>query len=246
MDKDCWFRNWFDSEYYHKLYNKRDEAEADFFITNLCSYLKLDDTARIWDLACGKGRHTIAFGKKGYHVTGTDLSINSIKEAQANAIPNVEFYVHDMRQPLRVNYFDCVVNLFTSIGYFENYQDNIKVFKNVFTALKPGGIFVIDFFNSEKVKLSLKPEYVEQRGEITFHIKKSVKENVILKQISFEHDLKNYEFEETVSLLTKKDFETFAAKSGFTLTDTFGNYSLENFDLHSSDRLILIFKKIIR
>ncbi|MGZ4090757.1 MAG: class I SAM-dependent methyltransferase, partial [Bacteroidia bacterium] len=225
MDKDCWFWNWFDSKYYNLLYNKRDDAEANFFINNLCNYLKLDPTARIWDIACGKGRHTLAFGKKGYHVTGTDLSKNSIKEALANTIPNVEFYVHDMRKPLRVNYFDCVVNLFTSIGYFENYKDNFQVFKNVHSALKPGGIFVIDFFNAEKVKRSLKPEYIEQRGEISFHIKKSIRENVIHKQIKFEHDLKKYEFEETVTLLQEKDFHNFAEKSRFTLIDTFGNYS---------------------
>lgn len=243
MDKDCWFKNWFDSKYYHLLYNKRDDTEANFFIGNLCDYLKLEPPGRIWDIACGKGRHTIAFGKKGYQVTGTDLSKNSIKEALSHTIPNVEFYVHDMRRPLRANYFDCVVNLFTSIGYFENYRDNFQVFKNVNSALKPGGFFVIDFFNAEKVKRSIVPEYDEQRGEVTFHIKKSFKENVIHKQISFEEGSKKYRFEETVTLLGEEDFKNFAEKSGFTLVDTFGNYSLNAFDVNTSDRLILIFKK---
>ncbi|MBA3663004.1 MAG: class I SAM-dependent methyltransferase [Bacteroidetes bacterium] len=243
MNKDGWFRDWFDSEYYHLLYNKRDDSEADFFINNICKYLQLNPSAKIWDLACGKGRHTLAFGKKGFSVTGTDLAKNSIKTALETEEPNVEFFVHDMRRPFRVNYFDCVVNLFTSIGYFDRYNDNFLVFDNVYSSLKPGGIFVVDFFNAEKVKETLLPEYTEQRDDVTFHITKCIANNIIHKKINFEHRLKKFEFEETVSLLKKEDFEKFAEKSGFTLQTIFGNYALEPFNEKTSDRLILLFKK---
>jgi SAM-dependent methyltransferase len=243
MNKDCWFRDWFDSKYYHLLYNKRDDAEADFFITNLVKHLELKPGALLWDLACGKGRHTIALAKKGFFVTGTDLSKNNIELALAHKEPNTDFFVHDMRRPFRINYFDGVVNLFTSIGYFEDYKDNFTVFKNVHSALKPGGLFVVDFFNATKVKNSMKPEYIEQRGDITFHITKRIEKNVIYKKINFESHSQKYEFEETVTLLEKKDFEKFASESGLTLHEVFGNYSLESFEPNSSDRLILIFKK---
>jgi SAM-dependent methyltransferase len=148
-----------------------------------------------------------------------------------------------MRQPFRINYFDCVVNLFTSLGYFENNNDNFKVFKNVHHALKPGGIFVVDFFNSEKVRRSLQPSYTEQRGDITFQISKEIINNFIRKKITFAHHDQNYAFEETVALLSKDDFENFASKSGFILEKVFGDYSLNPFDINTSDRLILIFKK---
>ena len=46
----------------------------------------------------------------------------------------------------RINYFETVVNLFTSIGYFNDQRDNYGVFQNVYNALKPKGVFVIDFF----------------------------------------------------------------------------------------------------
>jgi SAM-dependent methyltransferase len=243
MKKDCWFKDWFDSKYYHLLYNKRDDKEADFFITNLCSYLHLQPGARVWDLACGKGRHTMAFARKGFNATGTDLARNSIMQANENKEANTEFYVHDMRKSFRVNYFDCVVNLFTSIGYFENYRDNFQVFRNVHTSLKPGGFFVVDFFNSNKVRKAIKPGYVEQRGDITFRISKHIENNVIHKKINFEDKSATYEFEETVTLLEKQDFEKFAEASGFAFSQVFGNYSLEPFDEETSDRLILILKK---
>lgn len=243
MDKDCWFRGWFDSNYYHLLYNKRDDSEANFFITNLCEQLNLPSEARIWDIACGKGRHTLALGEKGFRVLGTDLSENSINEALIQKTENVDFFVHDMRRPFRVNYFDCVVNLFTSIGYFENYRDNFTVFSNVFLALKPGGLFVVDFFNAEKVKQNLKTDYTEHRGDIEFHIKKEIRDNFIRKKITFEDHLKKYEFEETVSLLTLEDFKDFSIKSGLAIQGIYGSYSLDDFNSETSDRLILIFKK---
>ncbi|MBI2721743.1 MAG: class I SAM-dependent methyltransferase [Bacteroidetes bacterium] len=243
MNSDFWFKDWFNSKYYHLLYNKRDDNEAGHFINGLCEHLHLAPSARVWDLACGKGRHTIAFAKKGFKVTGTDLSKNSIKEAIEQNETNVDFFIHDMRRTFRINYFDCVVNLFTSIGYFDNYKDNFTVFSNVHSALKPGGLFVVDFFNSEKVKKTCVSEYTEQREGITFHINKEIIDNVIRKKIAFEANSQQHTFTETVSLLQLNDFEKFAEKSNLKLQNVFGNYSLEPFNADESERLILIFKK---
>lgn len=243
MENAEWYVDWFNSPYYHLLYNNRNYNEANFFIDNLCGHLKLEPQATIWDLACGKGRHSIALNKKNFHVIGTDLSVNSITEASTCINPTLEFFVHDMRQPFKVNYFDAVFNLFTSIGYFKDLNDNYSVFKNVGLALKKEGVFVIDFFNSNKVISSFKSAYNEKRGEINFEIKKKIVNNTIIKRIEFSDKGKNYYFEESVSLLKKPDFEDFAEEAGFTLKHCFGNYQLEPFDEKNSDRLILIFKK---
>jgi SAM-dependent methyltransferase len=243
MNNAEWYVDWFNSSYYHLLYNNRTLDEASLFIDNLCANLQLQPSARLWDNACGKGRHAIALNKKGFHVTGTDLSGNSIREALQNSNATLDFYVHDMRDPFRVNYFDAVLNLFTSIGYFKNFNDNFMVFKNVSQALKPGGYFVIDFFNSEKVEDNFHDNYTEKRGAIDFHIRKKIENNTILKSIDFTHEHKSYHFEEYVSLLKKADFENFASKAGLQLFRVSGNYQLEGFDPQSSDRLILIFKK---
>ena len=243
MNSAEWFKDWFNSPYYHLLYNNRNENEATFFIDNLCAYLKLAPHSKVWDLACGKGRHAIALNKKGLNVIGTDLSRNSIKEASKFNNPTLDFFIHDMRDPFRINYFDAVFNLFTSMGYFENYNDNYTVFKNVTKALKPNGIFVIDFLNSEKVSASIKDEYIEQRGEITFKIKKKIINNAIHKRIEFNCHDKDYYFEELVSLFTKEDFEKFANSAGLKIENIFGNYKLESFDQKASDRLIVLFKK---
>ncbi|MGZ3932654.1 MAG: class I SAM-dependent methyltransferase [Bacteroidia bacterium] len=243
MEKAEWFKDWFNSPYYHVLYKNRDQSEAAAFIDKLSGHLELNAGHLIWDLACGKGRHSTYLNKKGFNVTGTDLSENNIQKASVNANDRLEFYVHDMRTLFRVNYFTHVLNLFTSIGYFGNVNDNQKVFKNVYLALKPGGLFVIDFFNAAVTAKQLPVSEEKTIEGISFRISKKQEGQHIVKRIEFTDGGKNYFFEEHVSILTKKDFERFAAGAGFSPVETFGDYNLNPFDNTSSDRLILIFKK---
>src|ERR1700712_4842000 len=99
MQKQPWFKDWFNSPYYHHLYFNRDEAEAAAFIDKLISYLNPAENARILDVACGKGRHSIHLAQKGFDVTGIDLSEDSIDEALKSETANLHFYRHDMRLP---------------------------------------------------------------------------------------------------------------------------------------------------
>lgn len=237
-----WFKNWFDSPYYHLLYSNRNEEEAEFFMKNVASYLHLPKNSNIWDLACGKGRHAIQLNKLGYSVTGTDLAANSIACALENQGANLDFYVHDMRTPFRINYFDAVFNLFTSIGYFSNYRDNFKVFEHVYNALKPGGYFVIDFLNASHVKKHLVSDYRIVKNSCEFRIRKHIENEKVFKRIDFEADQKPFYFEEVVSLLQEKDFDDFAAASGFVKKAVFGDYHL-NVLKEESDRLIIIYTK---
>ncbi|MBP7808046.1 MAG: class I SAM-dependent methyltransferase [Bacteroidia bacterium] len=238
-----WFKDWFNSPYYHILYKKRDDKEAQSFMDALCQHLQLNPNHKVWDLACGKGRHSIYLNSKGCNVIGTDLSDNSIAEALKSSNETLEFYKHDMRTPFRMNYFTHVVNLFTSIGYFEDERDNLKVFKNVHQALKPGGVFVIDFFNVIDVTTCMIADKKMSVEGIEFHILKKIENNKIIKRIEFSDKGKNYYFEEKVSLLNKLTFESMAAAAGFKLDNVFGDYQLNPFDEKKSDRLILIFKK---
>lgn len=243
MQKAEWFVDWFNSPYYHLLYNHRNFEEASRFMEDLCNFLGLGPHAKIWDLACGKGRHAISLNRMGFDVVATDLAVNSIKEASIHSNPTLEFFVHDMREPFKVSFFDAVFNLFTSIGYFENREDNFRVFANVALSLKPGGVFVIDFLNAKKTIETMNPAYVEKRGEMEFGIRKEVRGDTIVKRIEFADQGHRYFFEECVTLLRKADFEKFGTAAGLKLAHTFGNYRLEPYDENTSDRLILLFQK---
>ena len=81
-NKKSWYTNWFDTPFYHILYKDRDYDEAQLFIENITHYLNLPEQAKVLDLACGRGRHSIFLNKLGYDVIGTDLSNNSIEYAE--------------------------------------------------------------------------------------------------------------------------------------------------------------------
>jgi SAM-dependent methyltransferase len=237
-----WFATWFDSPYYHVLYQNRDDQEAHFFIERLCTYLRIPKGSKLLDLACGAGRHSRVLHELGYDVTGVDLSPNSICQASEHAKTGLRFFVHDMREPLADTY-DTVMNLFTSFGYFDSISDNARVLTSVYNALNEGGTLVIDFMNAEKVIRELKTRQEINRDGILFHIKKEVSNGKIVKTIAFEAEGQSYFYQEKVQALDLIDFQQLLCDAGFELLHTFGNYNLEGFNPLQSDRLILICKK---
>lgn len=236
-----WFASWFDTPYYHILYKDRDHEEAQQFMDNLTNYLNLPEDAKILDLACGKGRHSIYLNELGYDVTGADLSENSIAEASAHANEKLHFTVHDMREPFNEK-FDAIFNLFTSFGYFDNDEDNLKALKAIHDSLSEYGFAVIDFMNVDYVIKNLIPEEIKTVDGITFSIKRYVKDNYIYKEIDFEDKGQQFHFTEKVKALTLQDFEQLMEDAGIYLLDIFGDYKLHKFYKNESERLIMIFK----
>ncbi len=238
-----WFEVWFDSPYYEKLYSQRNETEAREFIDALLGFLNPKSDASMLDLGCGKGRHAIYLASKGFDVTGVDLSRSNIEWATKAEHKNLQFFVHDMRRLFRVNYFDFVFNFFTSFGYFEREEDHYKTIEAVANALKPDGVFVLDFLNTETVVRQLPfHDSIEKEG-IIFNIHKHLQNGWIVKEIDVNDNGRISSFSEKVKALSVSDLKKYFEKAGLQITDTFGNYQLAPFDSNTSDRLILIGKK---
>lgn len=240
-EKNTWYASWFDTPYYHILYKDRDHEEAQLFIDNLNQYLNIAEDAKVLDLACGRGRHSIYLNKLGHSVIGADLSANSINYAKQYENENLKFVVHDMREPF-VEKFDAVLNLFTSFGYFPDEKDNLVTLKAIQESLNEYGLAVLDFMNVEKVIKNLVPTEVKTVEEIDFHITRKYEDGFIIKNIKFEDNGESFDFTERVRALTLDDFEKMMDEAGIFLLDTFGNYKLQKFHKEESDRLIMIFK----
>lgn len=237
-----WFATWFDSEYYHILYKDRDYKEAEIFMQNLVAFLKLPKQSHILDLACGKGRHSVYLNKIGFTVTGMDLSKNSITYAKQFENVNLYFKVHDMRLPFSEKY-DAIFNLFTSFGYFNDDQTNIKVLHNIKNALHKNGVAVIDFMNVNYVKKHLVPQEKVVKENITFNISRKIENQKIIKDISFTVNETKYHFQEKVQFLTLNTIKKYISATDFKLKQTFGDYQLKEFDSENSKRLILVLEK---
>ncbi len=239
-----WFESWFDTKYYHILYRDRDETEAEFFMTNISNHLDIKPSNKVLDLACGKGRHALYLNSLGLDVVGVDLSNSSIQSAKKFENDRLRFFTHDMRLPIKGKRFKYVLNLFTSIGYFEDENDNIRMLKSIHSYLEDSGVLVIDFLNEYKVRHQLEPKTIKSIDGIDFHIEKEITNGVIEKKISFVDDEKSYQFEERVHALTLNDFEKYCSAANFEIIKCFGDYHLSDFDKENSDRLIIFAKKI--
>ncbi len=239
----AWFKDWFDSHYYHLLYNNRNDAEAAQFIDTLLAHLNPKTPSKILDLACGKGRHSLQLASKGHDVIGVDLSEQSILAARKMETDSLSFYTLDMRRPYMSGYFDYVFSFFTSFGYFDTEREDVQVFRAIAQNLKQNGVFVLDFMNAKKVIATMVPFGEKTVGNLHFEWQKRAEKGFIYKKINFSDNNQNFEFEERVRAFQQQDIVRLLDKAGMTAVSFFGDYALNPFDEEKSDRLIIIAKK---
>ena len=148
-----WWRTWFGPGYL-ALYDETLGARTPIEIDQLEALLRLRPRLRILDLPCGQGRHAIELARRGYDVTGVDLSpyLLGVAKARAEAAGvGVRWLEGDMRRPVGGGPFDLVLNLFTSLGYFLDEADDRRVVEAAAAALLPGGRFLLEVINGERV-----------------------------------------------------------------------------------------------
>lgn len=148
-----------DNEWYTKVFNedffrtipknsRRQTIREAKFIRH---HLGLEKKARVLDLCCGYGRHTIELSKAGFDMVGLDLSMTMLKRALKDAQNSgqaIKFVHGDMRKLAFKSVFDAIYNVDTSFGYFDDLS-NFKVLQGIFRALKPGGVFLIETMNRD-------------------------------------------------------------------------------------------------
>lgn len=244
--QEAWFKDWFNSPYYHLLYFNRDNAEAAAFINKLIGHLQPAPGSRMLDVACGKGRHSIQLASKGFDVTGIDLSEDSISEALKNEKQNLHFYRHDMRLLFWINYFDYAFNFFTSFGYFNTQRENDDAIRSIAKSLKKGGSFVIDYLNTHYTEDHLVHQSEREVEGVNFIISKWFDETHFYKKIMVEDDALQAPLihTEKVAKFSPGDFNEMLSYHGMQVQEVFGDYNLGRYDVKNSPRMIICAKKV--
>jgi SAM-dependent methyltransferase len=240
-----WYKDWFNSTFYHKLYFDRDEKEADAFMQRLIKHLQPAPGNRMVDIACGKGRHSKFLATQGFDVTGIDISTDSIQFAQQFESENLHFYVHDMRLLFWVNYFDYAFNFFTSFGYFSTRREHDDAMRTIASSLKPTGKLVIDYLNIHYVEDRLVHNEVKEIEGTHYEIHRwhndtHFHKKIIVTDPSLSTPLIH---EEKVAKFTLGDFTDMLSFQGMQVTEVFGDYELKPYDIRKTPRLILIAQK---
>ena len=246
MAEKAWFKDWFNTSYYHNLYFNRDQSEASSFIDTLILKLKPALESTMLDVACGKGRHSRRLQQDGFDVTGIDLAEDSILEAKQYENEHLRFYVHDMRLPFIINYFDYAFNFFTSFGYFKTRREHDNAIRTIAQSIKLNGIFVMDYLNVHYAEDHLTHTQDKRIDHVNYFITKWYDETHFYKKIMVEDENEEepFEFIEKVSKFSLGDFTDMFAYQGLQIQEVYGDYQLNKYDIRNSPRLIMIAKKI--
>ena len=238
-----WYDSWFGSSAYTLVYGHRDENEAATMVDLIERTVSLEPDASILDMGCGRGRHARELARRGYRVTGVDLSSASIADAQTKAaaeeLKRVTFQEGDMRDPVCDACFDGVVNLFTAFGYFEDDDENQRALNAMAAALRPGGWFVQDFLNAPYVVSTLVPKDMRTEDGVTITQRRRVENGRVHKTIKLARDGVSETHRESVRLYDRNTLRQMHAAAGLDVQHTFGTYAGAP---HTSEtpRLILV------
>jgi len=241
-----WYKDWFDSENYLRVYSHRNQEEAEKLVELIAKNSNLKANSLVLDMACGAGRHALTFAKLGFKVTAVDLSQRLISEAKKNAnLEGVEldFILSDILEYESNKKFDLVVNLFTSIGYFENDEENYTVIKKAYNLLNQGGYFVLDYFNKDFLLKNLIPTTVFSENGLKITQNRSIEGTRIVKKITIENNGSSEEFYESVRLYSCEEILMCIIKAGFAISKQYGDYFGNTYKKETSPRLIIFAAK---
>jgi SAM-dependent methyltransferase len=208
--------------------------------------LDLPAGAKVLDLCCGQGRHSLELARRGFQVVGVDLSEALLyaarKRAESEGL-SVTFLHCDMREIDFADEFDAVINMFTSFGYLESEAEDEKVLGKVAQALKSGGKFLLDVVNRDRLVRDFQAREWHAADEGW----------LVLEERTFDHlsgrmetrwvcvarDGVRYERLSSVRLYTASELRTMLERAGLKVTNLFGDYDGSPYSW-DSQRLIVV------
>jgi len=150
MKTKQWYESLFENygvKYDNEIFTQGTLGECDF----IESEIKSDKSLKILDVGCGTGRHTIELSRRGYNVTGIDLSESQLARAKEKAENNnliIDFQKQDARNLTFTNEFDVAIMLCEGgFPLMETDEMNFEILKSVTKSLKEDGKFILTTLN---------------------------------------------------------------------------------------------------
>jgi 2-polyprenyl-3-methyl-5-hydroxy-6-metoxy-1,4-benzoquinol methylase len=145
-----WYESLFENygvKYDNEVFTQGTLGECDFIESEIAHNKSL----KILDIGCGTGRHSIEMTKRGYRVTGIDLSDSQLQKAGEKAAEQklqIDFQKQDARQLPFKDEFDLAIMLCEgSFPLMETDEMNFQILKSAAKALKPGGKLIFTTLN---------------------------------------------------------------------------------------------------
>lgn len=241
-----WYREFFD-DLYLRVYQPLEAPEkvcreVDFII----NALDLPQGAKVLDLCCGQGRHSLELARRGFQVVGVDLSEALLYAARRKAESErlkVTFMQCDMREIEFNEEFDAVISMFTSFGYLESEVEDEKVLVKVAQALKSGGKFLIDVTNRDRLVRYFQPRewHAADEGWLVLEEREfdHLSGRLETRWICAASDGVRYERLSSIRLYTASELRVMLERVGLQGVKLFGDYDGSPYTW-DSQRLILV------
>jgi len=234
-------------ELYEKTFGYRNFKTQVKFLDKI---FKENEVKKVLDIACGHSPHGRILAKKGYNVTGIDLSESLLKLGKKKAKKEkikINFYKKDMINFV-VGKFDAAYIMFNSILHLNSKKKLKSHFKSVNKNLKKNGIYVIDLSQSP-FKNPFKKHIIDRkvkgaRSVITYTPLN--KEKLIAKfKTETHYNNKKYTDEfEVLMFLSIKTLKSLAKISGFKIIKFYSNFNFNKISKDKNIRYLAVLKKI--
>ena len=150
--------------------DEQTQGEATF----IQKALQVSSGAEILDAPCGGGRLALELARRGYRMTGVDIALEFIQEAQSKATErglDMAWKQADMRNLAWLKAFDGAFCFGNSFGYFED-AGNVAFLKSIARSLKPRARFILDTHTvAESILPRFKEEATYEIGNIHFELR---------------------------------------------------------------------------
>ncbi|MFT5291215.1 MAG: SAM-dependent methyltransferase [Planctomycetota bacterium] len=229
-----WFESAFEAGYLD-VYAHRSQDAARAEVAGLLERQLVPAGGCLLDLACGAGRHTLAFLEAGCAVVGLDLSGALLARAQEldGGILRDRLVRGDVRAlPFRTGAFDTVAMLFSSWGYFDD-DANAEVLEVVARSVAPGGLLLLDLMNADRIRRTLVPESRDEKGGRVMVQRRHLGHHGrrVVKHVSVtEADGTERTWHEDVRLYGPNELEVLLLARGFRLERLEGDFDGRPFD----------------
>ncbi len=233
-------------------WEKRLKNEAPFFH----KLFEENKVKKILDLACGTGHHSTFFAKSGYEVTGVDLSEKMLQIARKNAkgVSGVRFVKAgflDVHPKLK-DRFDAVICLGNSLPHLLSQKDLKKTLQNIYNLLNPGGIFILQNRNYDKILKKkirfIAPNITDKESEriVFIRLLDFLKDKVLFNLVTFRQKEGKWSFQTKSTFLRpilRKEIENLLIGQGFKKQKIYGDYNFSLFRRYLSEDLIIFARK---
>jgi 2-polyprenyl-3-methyl-5-hydroxy-6-metoxy-1,4-benzoquinol methylase len=223
---------------YYELFNQSKDYSIECnFLKNAFKKHSKSEIISILDLGCGTGMHSKILSKKGFFITGIDISESMIKKAISKNISNTQFKVGNMKEFNFKQKYDAVITMFSAIGYITKNKDLKSTFKSIKNHLKPSGLIIIDCWNGLGVINKLPSSRTKEVKTNNYKIKRTsyptlnAEEHTSHVKFNFEVEKDNtlidsFTEDHLVRFFFPQELRSYLEESGFEVLEICPSYKL--------------------